>query len=121
MAISDNAATYLGIQNENEFYSAHYLSEVFDGDIRDLIQQWQAKEQQDRESQQTVIFEPPYQRLKNLARSYFKTHEKIQRERSLKATLEERRELHQQLLSALDIPFAPYNHVFSIGNKDVEL
>ncbi|HHW52703.1 MAG TPA: class I SAM-dependent DNA methyltransferase [Acinetobacter towneri] len=121
MAISDNAATYLGIQNENEFYSAHYLSEVFDGDIRDLIQQWQAKEEQDRETQQTVIFEPPYQRLKNLARPYFKTHEKIQRERSLKATLEERRELHQQLLSALDIPFAPYNHVFSIGNKDVEL
>ncbi|MGV0887358.1 class I SAM-dependent DNA methyltransferase [Acinetobacter venetianus] len=121
MAISDNAATYLGIQNENEFYSAHYLSEVFDGDIRDLIQQWQAKEQLDRESQQSVIFEPPYQRLKNLARPYFKTHEKIQRERSLKASLEERRELHQQLLSALDIPFAPYNHVFSIGNKDVEL
>lgn len=121
MAISDNAATYLGIQNENEFYSAHYLSEVFDGDIRDLIQQWQAKEEQDRETQQTVIFEPPYQRLKNLARPYFKTHEKIQRERSLKATLEERRELHQQLLSALDIPFAPYNHVFSIGNKYVEL
>ncbi len=121
MAISDNAATYLGIQNENEFYSAHYLSEVFDGDIRDLIQQWQAKEEQDRETQQTVIFEPPYQRLKNLARPYFKTHEKIQRERSLKATLEERRQLHQQLLSALDIPFAPYNHVFSMGNKDVEL
>lgn len=121
MAISDNAATYLGIQNENEFYSAHYLSEVFDGDIRDLIQQWQAKEQQDRDSNQTVIFEPPYQRLKNLARPYFKTHEKIQRERSLKASLEERRELHQQLLSALDIPFAPYNHVFAIGNKDVEL
>lgn len=121
MAISDNAATYLGIQNENEFYSAHYLSEVFDGDIRDLIQQWQAKEQQDRESQQSIIFEPPYQRLKNLARPYFKTHEKIQRERSLKASLEDRRELYQQLLSALDIPFAPYNHVFSIGNKDVEL
>ena len=121
MAISDNAATYLGIQNENEFYSAHYLSEVFDGDIRDLIQQWQAKEQQDRESQQTVIFEPPYQRLKNLARSYFKTHEQIQRERSLKASLADRRQLHQQLLSALDIPFAPYNHIFSIGNKDVEL
>lgn len=121
MAISDNAATYLGIQNENEFYSAHYLSEVFDGDIRDLIQQWQAKEEQDRETQQTVIFEPPYQRLKNLARPYFKTHEKIQRERSLKATLEERRELRQQLLSALDIPFAPYNHFFSMGNKDVEL
>ncbi|MDM1248959.1 class I SAM-dependent DNA methyltransferase [Acinetobacter sp. R933-2] len=121
MAISDNAATYLGIQNENEFYSAHYLSEVFDGDIRDLIQQWQAKEQQDRETQQTTIFEPPYQRLKNLARPYFKTHEKIQRERSLKESLAERRELHQQLLGALDIPFAPYNHVFSIGNKDVEL
>ncbi|WP_368567071.1 Eco57I restriction-modification methylase domain-containing protein [Acinetobacter junii] len=121
MAISDNAATYLGIQNENEFYSAHYLSEVFDGDIRDLIQQWQAQEQQDRESQQTVIFEPPYQRLKNLARSYFKTHEQIQRERSLKASLADRRQLHQQLLSALDIPFAPYNHVFSMGNKDVEL
>ncbi|WP_371971423.1 Eco57I restriction-modification methylase domain-containing protein [Acinetobacter sp. AL9] len=121
MAISDNAATYLGIQNENEFYSAHYLSEVFYGDIRELINQWQVKEQHDRETNQSVIFEPPYQRLKNLARPYFKTHEKIQRERSLKASLEERRELHQQLLSALDIPFAPYNHVFHVGSKDVEL
>jgi len=121
MAISDNAATYLGIQNENEFYSAHYLSEVFDGDIRELINQWQAQEQHDRETNQSVIFEPPYQRLRNLARPYFKAHEKIQRERSLKASLEERRELHQQLLSALDIPFTPYNHVFQIGSKDVEL
>ena len=28
------AATFTGIHNENEFYSHHYLSEIFSGDIR---------------------------------------------------------------------------------------
>ncbi len=35
------AATFAGIHNENEFYSHHYLSEIFAGDIKETIKRWQ--------------------------------------------------------------------------------
>ncbi len=35
------AATFAGIHNENEFYSHHYLSEIFTGDIKDTVKRWQ--------------------------------------------------------------------------------
>ena len=38
MAISDIVQTFAGITNENEFYSHHYLSEVFSGDIKARLQ-----------------------------------------------------------------------------------
>ena len=34
------AATFIGIHNENEFYSHHYLSEIFSGDIRATVDRW---------------------------------------------------------------------------------
>ena len=37
----DAAATFAGIHNENEFYSHHYLSEIFAGDIKETIKRWQ--------------------------------------------------------------------------------
>ena len=30
----------VGINNENEFYSNHYLGEVFTSDIRDVLEPW---------------------------------------------------------------------------------
>src|SRR5262245_58376299 len=36
-----------GIQNENEFYSDHYLTTVFEGDIKDTIERWNQNKQQD--------------------------------------------------------------------------
>jgi len=45
MAVSDLVQTFAGITNENEFYSHHYLSEVFSGDIRALLQQWKDTEE----------------------------------------------------------------------------
>ncbi|MEY3785798.1 MAG: hypothetical protein RLZ75_3, partial [Pseudomonadota bacterium] len=29
-----------GINNENEFYSHHYLSAIFEGDLKDTFAQW---------------------------------------------------------------------------------
>ena len=29
-----------GIQNENEFYSDHYLTTVFEGDIKETVERW---------------------------------------------------------------------------------
>ncbi len=34
------AAAFAGIHNENEFYSHHYLSEIFSGDIRATVDGW---------------------------------------------------------------------------------
>ena len=39
-AATETAATFAGIHNENEFYSHHYLSEVFAGDIRETVERW---------------------------------------------------------------------------------
>ena len=38
--MAGTATTFAGIHNENEFYSHHYLSEIFTGDIRDTVARW---------------------------------------------------------------------------------
>ena len=40
----------IGITNENEFYSQHYLSEIFTGDVRGVLETWTAKETGAREA-----------------------------------------------------------------------
>jgi hypothetical protein len=42
------APTFAGIANENEFYSHHYLAEVFAGDIRERLDAWQDDEDAER-------------------------------------------------------------------------
>ena len=121
MAVTDNAASFLGINNENEFYSAHYLSEVFKGDINDTLSQWKTREEQDKEDDTLTReqrFVPPYHRLKNLAKHYFAMRERSQKERSTTKAIAMQREVFKELLSTLDIPWQPHNRV--VGN-DLEL
>ena len=40
MPAAETTTTFAGIHNENEFYSHHYLSEVFAGDIRETVERW---------------------------------------------------------------------------------
>lgn len=112
MAVSDNAATFLGISNENEFYSAHYLSEVFKGDIKETLDTWTNKAEQDEH------YQPPFKCLNNLNREYFAMRERLQRERSAKQRTQMQRDFFKSLLAALDIPWAPAN---VIVGKDQEL
>jgi hypothetical protein len=42
MPVLDAVQTFAGIANENEFYSHHYLSEVFKGDIKSRLEGWEA-------------------------------------------------------------------------------
>ena len=44
MPILEAIQTFAGIANENEFYSHHYLSEVFKGDIKERLDAWEAHE-----------------------------------------------------------------------------
>lgn len=45
MSVAQTVQSFTGIANENEFYGHHYLAEVFKGDIRTLIESWQAAEE----------------------------------------------------------------------------
>ncbi len=112
MAVSDNAATFLGINNENEFYSAHYLSEVFKGDIKETLDTWNKRAEEEEH------YQPPFKRLSNLNREYFAMRERLGRERSAKQRTQMQRNFFKSLLAALDIPWAPAN---VIVGKDQEL
>lgn len=41
----------IGIYNENDFYSSHYLSSLFESDIRGVLEWWQSKESEAREQE----------------------------------------------------------------------
>lgn len=44
MPVLEAVQTFAGIANENEFYSHHYLAEVFKGDIKARLETWDAEE-----------------------------------------------------------------------------
>ena len=44
MSVADSVSTFAGLTNENEFYSHHYLAEVFKGDIKARLDAWEAAE-----------------------------------------------------------------------------
>lgn len=47
MPVIDAVQTFTGIANENEFYSHHYLAEVFKGDIKARLDAWAQEEEAD--------------------------------------------------------------------------
>ena len=65
MPVVEAVQTFVGIANENEFYSHHYLSEVFKGDIRERLEQWAAAE--DAHPEQRA----PYKQLASWAGQWF--------------------------------------------------
>ena len=68
--------TFIGIQNENEFYSHHYLSEVFTNDIKATTTRWRETATKTEDGQRA-----PDQALRALARPYLKFRQQFRRER----------------------------------------
>ena len=44
-ATTDTVSAFIGIANENEFFSHHYLAEVFRGDVEETLAHWRASEE----------------------------------------------------------------------------
>ena len=103
------AAAFAGIHNENEFYSHHYLSEIFSGDIRATVDRW--REQADAESGRT-----PYAALRALAGDYVRFRRDFDRERRTSPRLTLQREWFRQLLPALGYAWAPTDHPLDDGD-----
>ena len=104
------AATFTGIHNENEFYSHHYLSEIFSGDIRATVDRW--REQAEAESGRT-----PYTALRTLAGDYVRFRRDFDRERRSGQRLILQREWFRQLLPALGYEWAPANQPLDDGDE----
>ena len=103
------AAAFAGIHNENEFYSHHYLSEIFSGDIRATVDRW--REQADAGSGRT-----PYAALRALAGDYVRFRRDFDRERRTAPRLTLQREWFRQLLPALGYEWKPADHPLDDGD-----
>lgn len=109
MSIAQTVQSFTGIANENEFYGHHYLAEVFKGDIKNLIESWQAIE--DAAVQEDDIIRAanrsPYKKLGGLGGKWFAslaTHGRLREEGDL---LQSFTELHKPLLDALGYKLKP--------------
>jgi hypothetical protein len=79
-----------GISNQNEFYTQHYLSAIFEQDLRERLQAWAA-------AAETGGARPPYDRIGALRRDFFALQEKLQK----RIPTEERLTLQQAFLQEL--------------------
>lgn len=76
MAVLEAVQTFAGITNENEFYSHHYLAEVFKGDIKDRLDAWEVDETTHAGDE---AHRAPYKRLQAWSQKWFSLHSQIQR------------------------------------------
>jgi hypothetical protein len=97
MAVQDTAATFIGLTNDNEFFSAHYLAEVFEGDLAETLKAWEAEG------------EPPHRALRNLHQGYFALRHRLKSERSAVERIRQQRDFFRQLMGVLGIPWQPHN------------
>ncbi len=104
------AAAFTGIHNENEFYSHHYLSEIFSGDIRSTVDRW-------RESAEAGGGQTPYAALRALAGDYVRFRRDFDREHRSGRRLTLQREWFRQLLPALGYEWDPTNHPLDDGDE----
>ena len=102
----------IGISNENEFYSQHYMAEIFTGDIRSILEQWQQQETQAREQaiteqDQRNAWRTPWNQLSQAARDILQLQNEITRSTKPSEQLSLGREVLSQLLGLLALPYAP--------------
>lgn len=76
MPVLDAVQPFTGIANENEFYSHHYLAEVFKGDIKVRLDAWEAAES---EHPGDDAFRAPYRLLQAWAQKWFSLRGQVAR------------------------------------------
>lgn len=89
-----------GITNQNEYYTNHYFSSIFEENASDTISKWRA-EAKDSEEVRT-----PWALLRDAARQYYPVHDRFLRSKFDTQTLANIRSLADIYLSALGYPDA---------------
>ena len=98
MPVLDAVQTFAGIANENEFYSHHYLAEVFKGDIKARLDAWEAAE---AEHPGDEAHRAPHKRLQAWAQKWFGLRGQVQRSRAAADGDAERWQLFTQIQAGL--------------------
>lgn len=106
----------VGINNENEFYSNHYLGEVFTSDIRDVLEPWIAQENAAREAERAAReqgkdvepgYRAPWNQFNSLATEFFRKLAEHEKQRQIPQRLADQRNRWQPLLKALGYEITP--------------
>jgi hypothetical protein len=98
MPVLDAVQTFAGIANENEFYSHHYLAEVFKGDIKAKLEAWDVAE---AEHPGEEVYRSPHKRLQGWAQKWFVVRGQISRTKDDAEKLALFNQLQSGLLDAL--------------------
>jgi hypothetical protein len=103
MSVTQAVQSFAGIANENEFYGYHYLAEVFKGDIRSLIESWQASEDASAGADEEIraAARAPFKRLGGLGGKWFAMLASHARLREDAERVESHRQMHAPLIEAL--------------------
>ena len=105
-------ATFTGIQNENEFYSHHYLAELFANDIQATTARWRESAAESANGART-----PDQALRALTRPYLRFRQEFSRERRNQARIKLQRDWFRLLLNTLGYEFEPENFPLDDGAR----
>ena len=100
--------TLTGIHNVNEFYSHHYLAEIFAGDIQATLERW-------REQAESASARTPWAELRALAPEHLRFRRDFERERRAGQRILRQREWFRLLLAALGYPCKPANLALEDG------
>ena len=106
------AAAFVGIRNEREFYSDHYLAEILSRDLRGTLRRWRAKAEADGESART-----PDAKLRALAADFRKFRDKFEREATDAERVKLQRVWFRRLLEALGHGWSPRNLSLEDGSE----
>src|ERR687891_87756 len=99
MPVVEAVQTFVGIANENEFYSHHYLAEVFKGDIKARIDAWLQREQESERDDDNG--RAPFKRLAGCSSRWFALRGALSKSREPREKLTAFAEMQAGLLRAL--------------------
>ena len=104
MPAAETQGAFVGIRNEQEFYSDHYLAEIFDQDLKKTAGQWRKDAEEREEPGQT-----PDAALRGLKDEYFRFRADFDTERDDRKRVELQRGWFRKLLTALGHEWNPRN------------
>ena len=101
---TQKSTTFVGIHNEREFYSDHYLAEILSRDLRSVLGKWRAEVESSQNGRKR-----PDQRLRALTKPFLKFRREFTRERAHGSRIALQREWFRKLLEALEHDWNPGN------------
>jgi hypothetical protein len=97
-----------GIHNQNEFYSAHYLADVFEGDVKQTLAEWTQRAKDDEN------FRAPFDAVASLRRDFFAMQKELEGVKGEAEVLRLQQGFVADLLAALGYEYHP--QVFQSGD-----